>query len=303
MMMRFLGRLRRALDQFDEMSRLLGQLGHASGSVREALGRIEGRQVAGQSMPHLADYEFKVYSQWGEDGIIQRLIQAVPVAQRIFVEFGVQDYTESNTRYLLTHDNWSGLILDGSDANIAAVKREPLYWRYNLKAVAAFVTRENINQLLRENGLSGPIGLLSVDIDGVDYWIWEAIDAVTPALVIAEYNARFGPERAVTVPYDPAFVREQAHHSAIYYGASLAALVALGRRKGYAFLGANSAGNNAFFVRRELLPAGLPEITAAQGYVPCRFREARNARGKLAFLSPEEEAAILELLPLVEVKP
>jgi hypothetical protein len=298
-----LDQIRRAAEEITATLRGIRQLQDASGYIRDALGRIEGRQLAGKDASRLSDCEFKAYSQWGEDGIIQRLIQVVPIAQRIFVEFGVQDYTEANTRYLLTHDNWSGLILDGSEANIAAVKRDPLYWRYNLKAVAAFITRENINQLLRDNGLTGEIGLLSVDVDGVDYWIWEAIDAVTPALFVAEYNARFGAERAVTVPYDPAFVRERAHHSSIYYGASLAALVALGRRKGYAFVGANSAGNNAFFVRRDLLPASLPELTAAQGYVPCKFREARNARGKLAFLSPEEEAAILKSLPLVDVKP
>jgi hypothetical protein len=293
--------IRRAAGEISATLRGVRQLHEASGHIRDALGRIEGRQLAGQVTPRLSDSEFKAYSQWGEDGIIQRLIHEGPIAHRIFVEFGVQDYTEANTRYLLTHDNWSGLILDGSEANIAAVKRDPLYWRYNLKAVAAFITRENINVLLRENGLGGEIGLLSVDVDGVDYWIWEAIDSVNPALVVTEYNARFGPDRAVTVPYDATFVREKAHHSCIYYGASLAALVALGRRKGYAFVGANSAGNNAFFVRRDLLPASLAELTAAQGYVPCKFREARDSRGKLAFLSPQEEAAILESLPAVEV--
>jgi hypothetical protein len=293
--------IRRVADEIGATLRSVRLLLENSNYVRDALGRIEGRQLSPQTSAKLADFEFKAYSQWGEDGIIQRLIQLVPLQQCIFVEFGIQDYREANTRYLLTHDNWRGLVLDGSDANIAAVKREPLDWRHNLKAVAAFITRENINSLLRDNGLSGEIGLLSVDVDGVDYWIWDAIDVVSPAIVVAEYNARFGPERAVTVPYDPAFVRERAHHSSIYYGASLAALVGLGKRKGYAFVGANSAGNNAFFVRRDCLPAALPEITAAAGYVPCKFREARDARGKLAFLTPEEEAAVLNALPLVEV--
>ena len=172
-----------------------------------------------------------------------------------------------------------------------------------MKAAQAFVTRENIDALIGTNGLSGEIGLLSVDIDGVDYFVWEAIMVVQPALVVVEYNARFGPERAVTVPYDAAFQRGAAHSSHIYYGASLAALVGLGKRKGYAFVGANSAGNNAFFVRRDLLPADLRERTAREGFVDCQFRESRDAAGRLAFFNAEEERAILARLPLEEVEP
>jgi hypothetical protein len=151
--------------------------------------------------------------------------------------------------------------------------------------------------------LTGEIGLLSVDIDGNDYWVWEAIDAVNPALVVVEYNARFGPERAVTVPYDPSFVRDTAHYSCIYYGASLAALVRLGQRKGYAFVGSNSAANNAFFVRCDLLPASLRVLTAEEGWRQCQFREARDRSGELAFLDSKEEVALLKTLNLVSVEP
>jgi len=163
------------------------------------------------------------------------------------------------------------------------------------------VTRENIDTLLADQGLSGDIGLLSIDIDGVDYWVWEAITAVSPAIVVIEYNARFGAERAVSVPYDAGFVRSKAHHSMIYYGASLRALCLLGKRKGYALVGCNSAGNNAFFVRRDLLPASLPEREPAQAFVAAGFREARDERGALAFLDAAQEAAILRDLPVVEV--
>jgi hypothetical protein len=269
--------------------------------VHEALGRIEARQCADTGATALAANEFQVYSQWGEDGIIQHLLRHVRVPRKIFVEFGVQNYTESNTRFLLVKDNWSGLVIDGSAAHIAYIRQDEIYWRHNLKAAHSFITRENINELLRENGVSGEIGLLSVDIDGNDYWVWEAIDSVSPALVITEYNARFGAERAVTVPYDPAFVREKAHASCAYYGASLAALVALGKRKGYAFVGTNTAGNNAFFVRQDLQPATLPTLTAVEGYVAQQFREARDEQGRLLCLPPEEEAALIRDLPLVEV--
>ncbi|MEO7317558.1 MAG: hypothetical protein ABIZ56_01075 [Chthoniobacteraceae bacterium] len=295
--------LLRLLRSLPDTGRRVELLQQSMGHVQQAIGRIEERQLRNVKSPEFSDYEFKVHSQWGEDGIIQFLIRSVPIARPIFIEFGVQDYTEANTRFLLTNNNWSGLILDGSDDAIASIQRDPIYWRYNLKAAQAFVTRENVNSLIESHGLSGEIGLLSVDIDGVDYFVWEAITVVQPALVIAEYNARFGPERAVTVPYDAAFQRGKAHHSNIYYGASLAALVGLGKRKGYAFVGANSAGNNAFFVRRDLRPADMRERTARDGFVACKFREARDENGRLTFLDSAQEKALLAGLSLVEVEP
>jgi hypothetical protein len=299
--MKFVELIRRSLGQIEGTARNAGKMLRVLGQMREALGRIEARQCAAKGASSFTAHEFQVYSQWGEDGLIQRLIREVKIARKIFVEFGVETYTEANTRFLLVNDNWSGLVLDGGEANIRTIRRSDVYWRHNLKAVQAFITRENINELLRDNGVTGEIGLLSVDIDGNDYWVWEAIDAVSPALVVVEYNSRFGSERAVTVPYDPKFVRQEAHSSCAYYGASLAALVALGRRKGYAFVGSNTAGNNAFFVRRDLLPATLREVSVAEGYVALQFREARDAQGKLAFMSPEQEAKLVNGLPLVEV--
>ena len=269
--------------------------------MQQALGRIENRQVQHVEAAQMAAAEFQVFSQWGEDGILQHLLRHVPISRRTFVEFGVEDYTESNTRFLLVNDNWSGLVLDGSGSNIEYIKKDDIYWRHNLKAEQAFITRENINEILRRNGITGEIGLLSVDIDGNDYWVWQAIDVIVPAIVIVEYNFRFGPERAATIPYKADFVRSGAHHSNIYYGASLAALCLLGRSKGYAFVGCNTAGNNALFVRRELKPEALPELTPQQGYVRAKFRESRDENGKLSFLTEQEETAILEQLPLVEV--
>jgi hypothetical protein len=270
--------------------------------MQEALGRIEARQLAGERGADLRASEFRAFSQWGEDGIIQRLVHTVPIERKLFVEFGVQDYSESNTRFLLLNDNWSGLVMDGDEANIAAIRRSDLFWRHNIKAQRAFVTRENIDELLRGNGVEGDIGLLSIDIDGNDYWVWEAISSIAPRIVIAEYNARFGPQRSVTIPNDPAFTRQRAHFSMIYYGASLAALTRLGNRKGYALVGCNSAGNNAFFVRRDCMPASLSERSAESAYVASAFREARDEQGRLQFLSPEEESRLLRELPLVEVE-
>src|SRR5262249_45012672 len=151
---------------------------------------------------------------------------------------------------------------------------------HGLRAVRAFVTRENIDQLLVDHGFAGDLGLLSIDIDGNDYWVWEAIRSARPAIVVIEYNYRFGKERAVTIPYDPSFVRSRAGTGILYFGASLKALCLLGRRKGYCFVGCNSHGVNAFFVREDLRPPGLKELTCEEGYVRGRFKEVSNAAGE-----------------------
>src|SRR5271168_4906031 len=271
--------------------------------IQEALGRIEGRQLWDLPVADIQRAEFRAFSQWGEDGILQHLLRHIPVARKVFVEFGVENYTESNTRFLLTNDNWAGLVIDGSAKNVDYIKKDDIYWRFNLKAENAFINRENINDLIRQNGIEGEIGLLSIDIDGNDYWVWEAINVVVPSIVVVEYNARFGPERAVTVPYDAAFVRTIAHPSNIYYGASLAALCLLGKRKGYSFVGCNAAGNNAFFVRSELKPLDLPGLTPAEGFVRSQFRESRDPHGALSYLTEAQEVAILNQCTLVEIFP
>jgi hypothetical protein len=265
------------------------------------LAGVSERQLAVLDNPQLQNNEFQVYSQWGEDGIIQYLLRHVSVSKKVFVEFGVENYQEANTRWLVEGHNWSGLVLDGSPQHVEAIKSDAIYWKHQLKAVSAFVDADNINRLIRDNGISGDIGLLSVDIDGMDYWVWKAIDVISPAIVIVEYNSLFGPNQSVTVPYDPGFARQKAHFSWSYYGASLAALVGLGKTKGYSFVGSNSAGNNAFFVRKDLLRAPLKELTAEEGYVQRAFREARDRDGKLTFPSFQEEAALIADLPLVEV--
>jgi hypothetical protein len=297
-----LKRIKNRINKINELSQELREVSRGVTRMREALGRIEARQIGTQANPSLSQSEFRVFSQWGEDGMIQFLLANIKdIPRKIFIEFGVESYRECNTRFLLIDKNWSGLVLDGSLKNIQSIRKDPIYWQHNLKAVHAFIDRDNINRLISENGIEGEIGLLSVDIDGNDYWVWESIDAVNPAIVVSEYNHRFGSDRAVTVPYDKSFVRADAHYSMIYYGASLKALCLLADRKGYAFVGCNSAGNNAFFVRRDLMTPRLQELTPESGFVSGQFRECRDQDGKLAFLTASEEQAILKALPLVDV--
>jgi hypothetical protein len=293
----------RRIHLFDSTAARVAHLERAVAQLREATGRIESRQSAAIASPRLGDHEFQVYSQWGEDGIIDHLVRHVPVARRFFVEFGVESYREANTRFLLSQGGWSGVILDSDADAVAAIRRDPICWRHHLEVVNAFIRRDNINDLLAQNGAAGAIALLSIDVDGNDYWIWEAITVTQPAIVIVEYNAIFGPDRAVAIPYDADFRRETAHWSGVYVGASLRALVGLGRRKGFAFVGTNRAGNNAFFVQRDRLPAGWRELSAEEGFTPAQFRDGRNERGELAYFSPEKAAQVIAHLPLVEVEP
>lgn len=291
----------RWLDSLVRRLRTLDMIDQRLRRLQDAIGRVEARQLRDRPGNDWKDKEFQVYSQWGEDGLIQYLVEQIGIPASTFVEFGVENYHEANTRFLASSRGWSGLVMDASEANIRQIRRDPLYWRCNLKAEAAFITRENINDLLRAQGIGGEIGLLSIDIDGNDYWIWEAITVVDPIMVIVEYNARFGPTRAVTVPYNAAFERKAAHSSMIYYGASLRALWMLGKQKNYALVGCNSAGNNAFFVRRDSLPPSVQERTPEETFSPAKFRESRDASGSLIYLDSKQEADILDQLPLVTV--
>jgi hypothetical protein len=251
--------------------------------LRLAIGRLESRAVRGGRFDRVREAEFRVFSQFGEDGIIQHLISRVPIENDTFVEFGVEDYRESNTRFLLCNDNWRGLILDGGTAHIDFVRSNPIGWRQSIEARSAFITRENVNSTIAAAGFGGDIGLLSIDIDGNDYWVLEAIDVVHPRILIVEYNSTFGPDAAVSVPYDPAFDRTQAHSSNLYWGASLTAICLAASAKGLTFVGSNSAGNNAFFVREDLL-GGLPNPSPRDGWVDARFRESRDNSGALTYL-------------------
>ncbi|MEV3822111.1 hypothetical protein [Aeromonas dhakensis] len=230
----------------------------------------------------LQDAEFRVFSQFGDDGIIQHLINILDIKSSMFIEFGVENYNEANTRFLLENNNWRGLVIDAESSNIEYIKKTQNYWRHDLTALCGFVTAENINDIIADAGFAGDIGLLHIDVDGNDYWIWKAINVVRPAIVIVEYNSLFGSKRSITIPYEPDFIRHVKHHSGLYAGASLNALCYLAKEKGYKFIGCNSAGNNAYFVIDELTGA-LTELSCEQGYILAKFREHRDEQGMLTF--------------------
>jgi hypothetical protein len=263
--------------------------------LKESLGRIEARQTKTKTDTINDDTEFRVYSQWGEDGVIQYLINKVPINSNTFVEFGVEDYTESNTRFLLSSYPWAGLVIDGSSDNIRKIRSSTIYALTRLTAVHSFITAENINSLLCANLPDRDVDLLSIDIDGNDYWVWKAIECISPKIVIVEYNSLFGPKHPLTIPYNPGFVRSQAHYSQLYYGSSLTSLVQLGHAKGYSLVYANNAGNNAFFVRHDCC-SNLSPRTISECYRKPQFRESLDRNGLRTFLEFDEAQKLISHL-------
>ena len=262
---------------------------------------LDRRWAAGQALraryPELAaevssleSVEARVYSQNGEDGIVAWLLAQVGAPRRTFVEFGIEDGTECNTANLSRTFGWSGLLLE-ADAALAEQARSFYSGFPGVRVVTARVTPANIDALLREHG-PGEVDLLSVDIDGNDLWVWRGLTAIEPRVVVIEYNASFGPSRSVTVPEADGFDRYREHASGFYHGASLAALARVGADKGYALVGCDSRGANAFFVLRSLLGDAVREVEPAAAFRPLWER---------AHLPVEEQFAQIRHLPLVEV--
>lgn len=250
-------------------------------------------QVA--NLPPNTDFRrvgFRVFSQWDEDGIIQYLVSNLPLPNETFIEFGTESYEESNTRFLLLNNHWQGMLLDASQVDVDYIRRDPIYWKYDLQVKQTWITRQNINDLLRSSGFSEDVGLLSIDIDGNDYWIWEAITAIRPRIVVIEYNSLFGLE-PLSVPYRDDFSRTSAHYSNLYYGCSLGALYHLAQKKGYILLGSNVWGHNAFFVRADI--AGeFRQAELGQAYIRSKFRESRDTDGKPTYARGEERMRLIE---------
>jgi hypothetical protein len=245
----------------------------------------------------LADVELSVFSQWGEDGILEWLVHRLGDIPETFVEFGVEDYREANTRFLLSTRGWRGLVMDADAGHVDAIRRDALSWRHDLDARHALVTRDNIDALLDAAGMACDIGVLSLDIDGNDYWVWDAITRVQPHIVVVEYNAVLGDRHPLTIPYDAAFRRDRAHDSMLYWGASIAALRQLAARKGYRMAGTNRAGCNAFFVTDDRADRILSRIGDTRPR-PSRFREARDANGTLTFTRGVARAAAIAAMPV-----
>ena len=264
-------------------------------------GKILEELYSKKEAEKLSEYEWSVFSQWGEDGIIQFLVREVEIQNKTFIEFGVEDFFESNCRYLLMASDWQGFVIDGSHENIFRLQQSYFYWRHDLQSVVAFVDKENINELLNKSGFDRDLGILSVDIDGNDYHILEAINAYEPRIIISEFNPYFGTERAISVPYDPKFYRTEKHYSNLYFGASIKAIEYVLNGKGYTLVGTGMTGGNAYFVRNDLMTEKLALFSSNAVNFNGLCRESRDREGNLSFLRGEDRINEIKGLQVLNI--
>ena len=215
------------------------------------------------SIRNLNRFEFKVYSQNGEDGILQAIFSKIGTTNKYGVEFGVQDGMERNTRYLCEKKGWTCLLMDAGDNYSTMIKKE-------------FITAENINQLFEKYAVPELFDLLCIDIDGNDYWVWMSLDnRYAPRVVVVEYNASIPPQESKAIAYDPQFRWDGSD----YFGASLLALTKLASAKGYTLVGCDRQGVNAFFVRNDLIQGSFVPSDIKTLYRPPLYGKKEHGGG------------------------
>lgn len=228
------------------------------------------RSARQQQGINLLEVEFRNFSQSGEDGILLCIFSLIGITNRVAVEMCAGTGYECNSANLIVNHGWHGLLFDGDADKLALGKSffadHPDTRSMPPAMVQAWITAENVNELIRNAGIEGEIDLFSLDVDGVDYWIWKALEVISPRVVVVEFQCAWEAGRAVTVPYSPDFiaqwceVHELGGSLAQYGGASLRAFVGLAKQKGYRLVGVNSLEYNAFFVREDICPDVLPEV-------------------------------------------
>jgi hypothetical protein len=212
-------------------------------------------------LPSIFDTGYRVYSDFEEDGMLVFLFAVLGTKSKTFIDIGSANGLCSNCANLAIHFGWHGLFID---ANRELVDHGTKVYASHLdtslyppKFLCARVTRENINEIISNAGFERTIDLLSIDIDGNDYWIWDALKCIRPRVVIIETHVEFG-SRNIVVPYDKDHIYPGAHRE--YHGASPVAMVTLANALGYQLVGANRFGFNTIYVAKEERPDFLPEV-------------------------------------------
>jgi len=236
--------------------------------IIQEIERIRGHDRY-QDSRSLIPFGDKIYSQSDEDGIIREIFNRIGTTNKTFVEFGVGNGLENNTLALLFED-WHGLWIDASTKSVAKIRQHfaPVIAKGQLQIAQSFITRDNINQLISAHVQLGEIDLLSIDVDGNDFHILNAISCVSPRAIVIEYNAKFTPPVMFCMDYDESHTWQKDD----CFGVSLKFLEVHLERKGYTLVGCNISGVNAFFVRQDLVgDRFLPPFTAEHHYEPPRY--------------------------------
>jgi hypothetical protein len=234
--------------------------------------RAAGAGHAGAGDGRLDPFELRVFSQNGEDGVLAEILARIGVGERHFVEFGVETGVEANCVFLADVLGWSGLFLEG-DAQLHAALERKYRGNDRVRTIAAVVTPENLESLLGAAGTPSEPDVMSIDVDGHDYWIWASLERYRPRVVVIEYNSALDPGRRLVQPADT----DAGWDGTDFFGASLGALRDLADSKGYALVHTELCGVNAFFVRRDLAEGRFPapELVSARG-APNYFHSGRG---------------------------
>ena len=266
---------------------------------------IAAQRAGRLSYEHLWDAELRVYSQWGEDGILNFLCDCLNINKPKALELGAGNFSECNTRFLAEYRHASVVAVDARDDLIPFVQGLPAFWRTSIWPLNEWITPDSTPEIQRTaTELMGGVDIVSLDIDGNDYWVGQVFDLASVSILVVEYNPLFGAAMSVSVPRDDHFDRTQAHSSLLYFGASIRAWVDLFRPRGFTLVGTNRAGNNAFFCRTEqlnqipLLPIDTSDLTP---FVDWRVRESRDSHGNLSFLAGADRIQAIADLPLIDV--
>jgi hypothetical protein len=252
----------------------------------------------------LIETEVKIFSQNGEDGIIDYLIHKLNIGNKNFVEIGVGNYRESNTRFLYNTYHPKGLIIDYIDDMKNKVKKHVNFWKGDLRICNQKIDSENILDLLNKN-CDYEIDLFSIDIDSIDYWIIKKLKNNISKIFVAEYNPVFGAELEVTVPNISGFERSKYHYSYLCYGMSLKALINLMDQKGFYFIGTNLQKINAFFISKEFKKEVFfnnIKIKSLDNYTNSNIRDSRDMNNNLNYLSGHKKFNEIEDCEVINLK-
>ena len=257
-----------------------------------------------EEVTDLNEIEVKIFSQNGEDGIIDYLVNSLKLNTKNFVEIGVGSYRESNTRFLYNKYHPKGLIVDFIDDMEKKVKPFVNLWKGDLRICNKQINSENILHTLNHN-CDYKIDIFSIDIDSIDYWIIEKLNKRISKVFVAEYNPVFGSEIEVTVPNISGFERNKYHYSNLCYGMSLRALINLMDKKGYYFIGANLQKINAFFILKDFKKEEFfknIEIKSLDNYTNSNIRDSRDENYKLSYLSGDKKIKEIEECKVINLK-
>ena len=265
---------------------------------------ILSSRATSKGFKNLWDAEVKVFSQWGEDGILDFLVSRLGIHKPKVLEIGAGNFDECNSRFLAENLNASVVAVDGRPDLLSNIDASEIKWKSHILGIETWVTPNNINELISEgHSFMCGIDVFSLDLDGNDYWILRESDLKNVKVVVVEYNPLFGRTHEVTVPREDSFDRTSKHESWLYYGASLLAFVGELKKKGFTFVGTNRVGNNAFFVSSGdagLIPFQPDPLDTS--FYDWRIRESRDSAGNLNFLSGAARHSAMGNMPLLDLQ-